>query len=363
MVYGDKVTLEYYLPQEVKEMGIISIAYVVQGYRSIQLSESREIGYGGSGDCQVNVNCPAGNNWQMEKNAVALILVGGIRWCTGSLINTTANDARPYLLTANHCLNHSIHQQDSLLNEWSFYWHYESPGCANTFEPLIVSTSGAVIIAHDFAADFALIRLTEDPKNNPDITPYYLGWDRTGNPGTGGIGIHHPRGDIKKISTYTMTPQSTEYGRDTTCPHCSYWRLAWTSGTTEQGSSGSPLINNNHHVIGMLSGGHDCELRISWYGKISAAWETYFINNPSKRRLREYLDPLNTGVSILDGCAYAVTFNNQTITSGTDVISCGNITSQNVTVQNGAKLTLDATTETVIEKNFEVQLGSELEIK
>ena len=29
LVYGDQITLEYYLPQEIKEIGIISIAYVV----------------------------------------------------------------------------------------------------------------------------------------------------------------------------------------------------------------------------------------------------------------------------------------------------------------------------------------------
>jgi hypothetical protein len=51
------------------------------------------------------------------------------------------------------------------------------------------------------------------------------------------------------------------------------------------------------------------------------------------------------------------------VTADTDVVSCGDINVQNVTVTNGAKLTLDAAGETVIESDFEVELGSELEIK
>lgn len=104
LVYGDQVTLEYYLPDDVKEIGIISVAYVVHGYRYILLPNSEKAGYGQSGDCQVNVNCTEGQNWQNEKNAVAMILVNGNRLCTGSLVNTTANDFRPLFLTADHCL-------------------------------------------------------------------------------------------------------------------------------------------------------------------------------------------------------------------------------------------------------------------
>jgi subtilisin family serine protease len=57
-----------------------------------------------------------------------------------------------------------------------------------------------------------------------------------------------------------------------------------------------------------------------------------------------------------------INFTNQTVTSNTTVTGC-NINVQNVTVQNGAKLTLDAANETIINSNFEVKLGSQLEIK
>jgi hypothetical protein len=57
-----------------------------------------------------------------------------------------------------------------------------------------------------------------------------------------------------------------------------------------------------------------------------------------------------------------VNFTNQTVTVNTTVTSCGDINVQNVTVTNGAKLTLDAAGEVNIISNFEVELGSKFEI-
>lgn len=57
-----------------------------------------------------------------------------------------------------------------------------------------------------------------------------------------------------------------------------------------------------------------------------------------------------------------VSFTNQTVTSSRSVSGC-NVNVQNVTVQNGAKLSIDAEKETVLNGSFEVQLGSQLEIQ
>jgi subtilisin family serine protease len=58
-----------------------------------------------------------------------------------------------------------------------------------------------------------------------------------------------------------------------------------------------------------------------------------------------------------------VNFTNQTVTADTTVTSDCNIYVQDVTVTNGAKLTLDATRATTLASNVEVKLGSQLEIK
>ena len=54
---------------------------------------------------------------------------------------------------------------------------------------------------------------------------------------------------------------------------------------------------------------------------------------------------------------------NRIINSYTPISSCGNINVQNVKVQNGAKLILDAAGEVNIISDFEVELGAEFEIK
>lgn len=316
LLYAENITLEYFQPKEIKEQGIISIAYVVHGYRHIRLPGMTTMGLGDSGSCQVNVNCSEGTNWQSEKNAVALILVNGNRYCTGSLVNTTGNDGIPYLLTADHCLggwaNSVKHDAISSpnLSHWSFYWQYESPTCANpSAEPPILSTVGATVVANNNNTDFALLLLTEDPKDKFSVIPYYLGWDRTGSAGIGGAGIHHPSGDIKKISTYSATPISTDFSSNTSNPSGNYWRAIWTATTTnhsvtEGGSSGSPLINNNKRIIGQLRGGFaSCSNKNApdWYGKFSVSW-TGGGASDNRRRLDHWLHTVGgTAPTIANG--------------------------------------------------------------
>jgi len=348
LVYGDRVILEYFVPREVRDIGVISIAYVVHGYRYIVLpNDTRD--YGGSGTCQVNVNCPEGDAWHLEKNAIALILANGYRICTGSLVNTTTNDHQPYLLTANHCLckkydyyGNCIEWYDAItepnLNHWSFYWHYESKWCSNS-KPSTFSTSGATIVANSDNSDFALLKLTEDPLNKKNVTPYYLGWDATGNPGKGGVCIHHPSGDIKKIATHNITPLYSSNCMDFESNYGGYyfnsnfWRINWIATTnghsvTEGGSSGSPLLNSSYHVIGQLFGAGLCANPncddppedIANYGKFSVSWN-YF--STIQRQLKHWLDPNNTGILTHHGtfdCSGTYTINNQTYGSNTNIL-------------------------------------------
>jgi hypothetical protein len=365
IIYGENVTFEYYQPASVKESAVISISRIDYGYRYVN-NPYEATGLGDSGACQVNINCPEGDNWQAEKHAVARVLVvgpDGSGWCSCALINNTEEDYTPYILTADHCLAGLDAVNNNNAGQWVFYWEYERPECDNAGNPFIITTTGATVIANYSDSDFALLLLTQDPKNLTGVTPYYLGWDRTGNSGTGGVGIHHPSGDFKKISLYTMSPQSTAYCSNTVSSDGNHWRLVWSLGTTEIASSGSPLINNSRHVIGQLHGGYSSCNNITqpdWYGKFSVSWNN---NTNPKRRLKDWLDPNNTGLTILDGLCSTVNFTNQTVTTDNIVTNCGDIYVQNVTVTNGAKLTLDAAGETLVESNFEVQSGSELEIK
>lgn len=335
LIYSDNIVLEYYQPKGVTEKVIISIEYVVHGYRYIHIPVTRSLGE--SGNCQVNINCEEGRNWQNEKNAVALILVDGNRYCTGSLINTTANDNRPLFLTADHCLGgwaNSV-KYDAInhpnITHYSFYWHYEHPTCSNSpTEPVIRSTVGATVVANNSSSDFALIRLTENPANSSNITPYYLGWDRSGNSGTGGVGIHHPSGDVKKIATLNHPTTNNSDG------NYNYWRHYWDSTTngysvTEGGSSGSPLINNSRHIIGQLRGGSSINCSnpsqdFAVYGKFNVSWTG---NNATdaRRRLKDWLDPLNTNPQTLNGIG---TYGNLSISGPTTICDQATYTIENL---------------------------------
>ena len=354
LIYGETVTFEYYQPATVRDNATISICRIDYGYRFIDnpyinadIARSEVSGgYGASGKCQVDVNCSEGQKWKREKDAVARILVKseyGSGWCSCALINNTLNDNTPYVLTANHCLeapNGTLlfdAERRSNLPDWVFYWgyEYEHPDCKNKekkrSEPIRRATIGAEVIANG-DADFALLKLKQDPRNLIGFNPYYLGWDRSGNSGTGGVGIHHPKGDVKKIATLNHTPNNGWNGKSM------YWSFYWDAtpngySVTEGGSSGSPLINNNRHIIGQLCGGsgNDCKepsQDIAVYGKFSFSWNGDPTSNSRKRRLRDWLDPANINPQTWNGVGVINT--SSSISGPTVVCNQGTYTIQNL---------------------------------
>lgn len=362
LVHGSEVVLEYYQPKKVSSDAIISIEYIVHGYKHIDWGGKS---YGDpDNNCMVNINCSEGMSWQKEKKAVALILVNNYRYATGALINTTNLDHKPYLLTADHCLegwaNNNVHYDaDTLpnLDHYTFYWNYEAAGCINEqIEPTPFSTSGAYVVANNSYSDFALLRLTDDPINLSSYTPYYLGWDYSGNvSGLGYVCIHHPLGDVKKISHALHEPASSSVFDFTTEPADTHWKIMWDSGVTNGGSSGSPLMNNKHRIIGQLSGGYsDCNGGISlpdWYGKFSVSW-TGNNNASMQRRLNCWLDSLNIGGQTWEGL-YILSTDSIIYTTITDNLLISNtgqltITSDvsmeyntHLVVESGGKLIID----------------------
>lgn len=358
LVYSDDIILEYYQPKEVSSNAVISIEYVVHGYRYINIEKT---GFRQSGPCMVNVNCEEGHNWQKEKLAVAMILVNGYRYCSGSLINTTDLSQNPLLLTANHCIsNYGDAEGNSNLYYYSFWWNYESPGCANiSVEPSEISTTGATILANNSYSDFALLRLTEDPKDLLNYTPYYLGWDRTGFSGDPGVCIHHPSGDIKKISTVYSQPVSSSYSGYSESSSASHWRVTWKStlnghSTTEGGSSGSPLLNATHRIIGQLHGGYaNCYDSINapdWYGKFNVSW-TGNNNNSVYRRLSVWIDSSNTGLQTMEGLL---------IIPSTTIMNSDQELYSNIRITNSGKLTISSDIELIGNCKVIVESGGQL---
>ncbi len=282
LVTGDIVILEYYEPQGVSFSGSLNADRVTHGYRSL-IDKAR--GFGDSGFCNINVNCPEGDDWQDHKRAVALIIVNGNEWCTGSLLNNVLEDGTPYFLTADHCLTGGV-------ATWVFRFNYESENCQSQDGPKTQAVTGAVVRASSSNSDFALLELTSKPPDS--YGAYYLGWDNSGNQPTSQVCIHHPSGDIKKIS-FDNDPAIS-----TTWQSAEVWEVSnWEDGTTEGGSSGSPLFDQNQRVIGQLYGGPASCTDISDdnYGRIDASWDGFSAGT----RLKDWLDPGNSGDSVVNG--------------------------------------------------------------
>ncbi|MGB5105623.1 MAG: trypsin-like peptidase domain-containing protein, partial [Candidatus Zixiibacteriota bacterium] len=290
-VAGDEITVEYYEPAAVVYEGELTISRIVHAYRDIFRTVKDALDFGESGSCNNNANCPEGADWQKEKRAVAMVLLsGGTRWCSGSMVNNVRQDKTPYFLTANHCLGAS--------NTWIIMFNYESPGCINVNGPTWMTVQGSTLKASSSASDFGLLLLNEAPPDSYKVC--FNGWNNLNVNSDSAVGIHHPSGDIKKISFDWDFYESTDYLGSTVNSSLSHWRIAvWDDGTTEPGSSGSPLYNKYHQVIGQLHGGWAAcnDLRADYYGKLSLSWNG---GGTSSTRLKDWLDPDNTGATFVN---------------------------------------------------------------
>ncbi len=283
---GDELTLELTVPTQEVSQNIITISQVVYGYRNIFEKASKS--FGSSGNCNLDINCEKGERWNDIKRSVVLILrANNTRWCSGALVNNVLEDGKPFVLTANHC---------GLQTNSIFVFNYESPNCKNpTDGSLSNSISGATLRASHGNSDFTLFELSSTPPASFHV--YYAGWDNRDISSQRSTGIHHPSGDVKKIShDYDSVTNSGYYSSGTT-----HWQVSnWDEGTTEVGSSGSSLFNQYQRIVGQLHGGDaSCTDNLQdYYGKFSTSWNAISGNS---NQLQPWLDPNNTGTQVMNG--------------------------------------------------------------
>lgn len=337
VLHNDEVILEYYQPNGVDLSASIIVSQVGHGFRGLFLTEEdAELDPGDSGNCQVDVNCAEGNGWQDDKKAVARMTLNGSDWCTGALVQTVGGDCVPYFLSADHCMSSYDAVSSPSTSGFVFYFNYEYVNCQTAGAVPTQTTTGGILLANDSPSDFALIELAENPFDE-GYDVYLAGWDaRNQTPVSGGVGIHHPAGDVKKIATHTQVPASTDWAGGTPNTH---WQVFWDPtanghSVTEGGSSGSPIFDSNHRILGQLHGGSSLNCSdpandVGEYGKLAYSWDNNGATS-NERKLQPWLDEFNTGIQFTDGsyggtCPVYVRFTSPEISVG-EGTDCNNQT-------------------------------------
>lgn len=301
IIDGDEMVVELQLPKEQRKnlsLKITSINHDFLGFSTFV-----------SGSCNLDVICGAADGWNIVDayrdiiQSVGVYSTGGSTFCTGFLVNNTQEDCTPFFMTADHCGIRSNNAASLVV-----YWNFQNSSCrapnsGSSGGPgngiLNDFNSGAVLRARSGDTDFGLLEL-DDPVSST-AEAFFAGWDaRPEIPVDTVIAIHHPNTDEKRISFSfeqvfkgNLNGQGVASGGYLVVPE-------WSIGTTEGGSSGCPLFDQNRRVVGQLFGGAaSCNnLDYDAFGWFAVSWEG---GGTPDTRLRDWLDPENTGKVTLDG--------------------------------------------------------------
>jgi hypothetical protein len=285
---GEEIIVEYNEPFDASFKGELNICSVNHDYKNA--FGDRPLGE--SGLCNTDVYCPTAEVRKKEKQAVVRLIIRGEEICTGTLVNNSDEDKTPYLLTAGHCIEGGVDA-----NRTIFYFNYESPDCgqgSGSLDGYVDQTlSGATLKARSDSLDFALIELDDIPPH--DYRPYYVGWDRTENIPSSTSSVHHPQGDVKKVAFDNDPPSIGTYSSKF-LPNAFWLIKEWDEGTTEEGSSGGALFNQDGLIVGTLTGGlASCINPVNdYFSMVNKQWDYY---SNSAQQLKTWLDPVNSGVN------------------------------------------------------------------
>jgi hypothetical protein len=308
LILSDDIVAELIIPADETKNLKLTLGAINHGYRDMPTINF----LGESAECEINVACPEGDGWRNQIRSVALYQVTIKNFgyfCTGILINNTAQDDKPYFLTAFHCFdgndyNEVIEDPNGDAASMVVYWNFQASTCSGTTGPESQNQTGAYFRAAYSSSDFILVELDEMPPCTFDV--YYAGWDHNDVAPSSGVAIHHPKADLKKISIENH-PLSISSWRDEPPVDDTHLRAPhWEDGTVELGSSGCPIFDpNTKLLVGQL---HSGTVENEWYCDIprGPTWFGFFYKSwtgggTSATRLSNWLDPIDTNQPTLDG--------------------------------------------------------------
>ncbi|MGP8245980.1 MAG: hypothetical protein ACLQVN_15845 [Bryobacteraceae bacterium] len=275
-IFSDSVVVEYETdrPSDAPPFTIAGIAHL----NAVEQLMS-------AGACELDVSCYA--TWTSVGASVGLYIFesGGATYaCSGSLVNNTNNDAKPYFLTAGHCISSAAAASTA-----EVYWKDQTSTCNGTPPSLssLPTSLGATYLASGTieAGDYSLIRLS----SIPNINLVFLGWNAStsvlplssttgGTPTSAAVtGIHHPQADYTRISFGVRTPDAAEQIGTDIAPAAMYYQIQETQGRVEPGSSGSPLFTSDQLIVATLTyapSGNACSISpfTAGYARFSVAY-------------------------------------------------------------------------------------------
>ena len=329
LIPGDEIIIELNIKSDEIEDLIIEIGYVNHDFTGLN---SRI-----SGSCNLDVKCSASDGWpEVDPYRDIIRSVGayffmdvndpfpGLSICTGTLINNVREDCTPYFLTAYHCLGGDpANPIEEATPSLVFIWNYENSTCRQPNSPesggagdgnFNLFNSGSELRSSNQFTDFILLEL-DDPVIEI-ANPFFAGWDATSQLPMSTICVHHPGVEEKRISFDFEESEYRFNSVDTLFLRVNNWEI----GTTEGGSSGAPLFNENKQVVGQLFGGLASCSNNSWdnFGWFHRSWEG---SGTPDSRLKDWLDPDQSGILRMGGkeCSYFVELSEYDIALCTDM--------------------------------------------
>lgn len=299
-VSGNEIVVELSVDKAFERDVRLTLGSINAGYR--RFMDIAAIAMAKSGSCNVDTVCSQGDGWRNEIPSVAVISTGGSRFCTGFMVNNVRQDLTPYFQTAFHC-SVTASNAASLV----CFWNFENTTCRTPGSTASGSTgngsltqfnTGSTFRAGYSPSDVTLVQLSQSP--NPAWKVSYAGWDARSIETTSNVGIHHPNTDEKRISFDNNPSTTTSYNSTTSPGNGTHIRVGnWELGTTEGGSSGSPLFNQDHRAVGQLHGGSASCTSVTndFYGRTSVSW---LGGGTAATQLKTWLDPDNTGTLFID---------------------------------------------------------------